>query len=252
MTPPVKMPVLLSVGAQELHPFHVMSPASLVAFYLSHFQQLTKNQQATNQPVSPQTLSDNPLNPLLNQTLGQTPGQTTALGVIPLNWILNQELGHHDHQIHHQPVSYQEMMAHEWALLDRQLQGSPFGGQSNSDWPIKPSQSGEAGPSTDMVYRSNETEPIVNPFLLGNSAFQVNPFHQIHQEMNHQNGIQTPLQQVLSETIHQYIWNLMYPGLNRQKYNQTEEPSPKEVESGVDALDETVRKDKEDELLHEL
>jgi hypothetical protein len=228
MTPPVKMPVLLSVGAPELHPFHVMSPASLVAFYLSHFQSLSKSQ---SQP-SGRNHQGEPL-PLNNRD-----SQPMALGVIPLNWILNQELGHQDHQIHHQPVSPQEMMAHEWALLDRQLQASPFGLQfpsqapsecNTSYWPVKPSQSGEAGPSTDMVYQT--------PDKLNLSSTVSNPFH-----VGNPDSVQTPLQQVLSETIHQYIWNLMYPGLKKQMLNQ---PTRDEGLEGESQQDEFQQQDEE-------
>jgi hypothetical protein len=204
MTPPVKMPVLLSVGAQALHPFHVMSPTNLVAFYLSHFQPLLNQQQVSGQ--------SNRFPQAGNSPQGE-PHANLNQGMIPLNWILSQELGHQDHQIHHQPVLLQEMMAHEWALLDRQLQESPFGVCSPSSWPVKPSQSGEAGPSTDMVY-----QPPGQQNAFGNLTEVLNHLNKGNPGLSTGNSedLQTPLQQVLSETIHQYIWNLMYPGLKKQ------------------------------------
>jgi hypothetical protein len=52
---------------------------------------------------------------------------------------------------------------------------------------------------------------------------------------------------VLSETIHQYIWNLMYPGLKKQMLNQPTRDEGLEGESQQDEFQQQEERQQDEQ-----
>lgn len=218
------MPVLMTLGVANMQPYHLMSPQTLAQWYLSHFVPLSGQNMA-----GPNIVGQNRIAQQQNsfQTALQTQGaepqtelQALQTGLLSLTHLVEALQGNGQSL---QGVTTQA--DHQLEMLERQVLNNPFehlvdcGGLSGDGF--NQGCGGTRCGNTGCVGIDAEAQPLSMPITsktLPNA--QAGP---AQGGVNAETGWQTPLSQVTEETIRQYIWNLLYPGLRRQVRGKQDE-----------------------------